>query len=70
MSTSLGCQFELAGGNIRNLVLAAASLTADEDSMIGMKHFVPAVARAWQKLGKMPSRADFREYYGLTRAGA
>jgi SpoVK/Ycf46/Vps4 family AAA+-type ATPase len=63
----LGRQFELAGGNIRNVVLAAASLAADGDGAIGMKHFIPAVARELQKMGRMPSRADFREYYDLTR---
>jgi len=63
----LARQFELAGGNIRNVVFAAASLAAESGGAIGMEHFVLATARELQKMGKMPSRSDFREYYDLTR---
>ena len=65
--TFLGRQFELSGGNIRNVVLAAASLAADLGGQIQMEHFVLATARELQKIGKMPSRSDFREYYDMTR---
>jgi len=63
----LGRQFELAGGNIRNVVLAAASLAAEAGGAMRMEHFVLATARELQKMGKMPSRSEFREYYDLTR---
>jgi SpoVK/Ycf46/Vps4 family AAA+-type ATPase len=63
----LGRQFELAGGNIRNAVLAAASLAAETGGAIRMEHFILATARELQKMGKMPSRSDFREHYDLTR---
>jgi SpoVK/Ycf46/Vps4 family AAA+-type ATPase len=64
----LSRQFELAGGNIRNVVLAAAFLAAEESSPIRMEHFILATSRELQKLGRLLSRADFREYYELTRA--
>jgi SpoVK/Ycf46/Vps4 family AAA+-type ATPase len=63
----LARQFELAGGNIRNVALAAAFLAAAEGSPIRMEHFILATARELQKLGRMPSRTEFREYYDLTR---
>ena len=50
----LARQFELAGGNIRNI-----ALTAD--------HLIMATARELQKIGKLPSKTDFREYYELIR---
>jgi ATP-dependent 26S proteasome regulatory subunit len=63
----LGRQFELAGGNIRNAVLLAALYAAEEGGAMRMEHFVLAVARELQKMGKLPSRSEFREYYELTR---
>jgi len=63
----LSRQFELAGGNIRNVVLVAAFLAAEEGATIRMEHFVLATARELQKMGKLPSRSDFRDYYDLTR---
>jgi SpoVK/Ycf46/Vps4 family AAA+-type ATPase len=65
----LARQFDLTGGNIRNVVLAAAFLAAAEERAIGMEHFILATARELQKLGKLPGRSEFREYYELLRAG-
>jgi hypothetical protein len=61
----LGRQFELAGGNIRNAALVAACYAAEDGGPIRMQHCVLAVARELQKMGKLPSRSDFREYYDL-----
>jgi hypothetical protein len=33
-----------------------------------MEHFIHGTARELQKLGKLPSRSEFREYYDLLRA--
>ena len=67
----LARQFELAGGNIRNIVLAGALLAAEEGKgSIRMEHLVVAVARELQKLGKMPSQANFRHYYELIHVKA
>jgi len=63
----LGRQFELAGGNIRNAALGAAFLAASDGGRIRMEHVILAVAREVQKLGKLPSRAEFADYYELIR---
>lgn len=63
----LARQFELSGGNIRNVALAAAFLAAEAGGKICMEHFIHSTARELQKLGKLPSRSEFREYYDLLR---
>jgi SpoVK/Ycf46/Vps4 family AAA+-type ATPase len=63
----LASQFELAGGNIRNVVMAAAFMAAEHDSKLRMNHFIQATSREVQKMGRLPSKADFREYYELIR---
>lgn len=63
----LASQFELSGGNIRNVALAAAFLAAAESGQIQMKHLILSTARELQKLGKLPSKAHFRDYYELIR---
>lgn len=42
----------LAGGNIRNIALAAAFYAAGEDSRIQMSHILRAARREYQKLGR------------------
>jgi AAA+ superfamily predicted ATPase len=64
----LARQFELAGGNIRNIVLAAAFLAAEEGRPMRMEHFILGTSRELQKMGKMPARSDFREYFEWIRA--
>jgi SpoVK/Ycf46/Vps4 family AAA+-type ATPase len=56
----LARQFEFSGGNIRNVVVAAAFLAANRDQSIGMEHLVQAIGREMQKMGKLPSKADFQ----------
>jgi hypothetical protein len=57
-------RFEIAGGTIRNIALAAAFLAADEDRTIGMQHMLRAARREFQKMGKMVSASDFEELSG------
>jgi SpoVK/Ycf46/Vps4 family AAA+-type ATPase len=64
----LARQFELAGGDIRNVVLAAAFLAAQEGGIIRMEHLIVSTAREFQKLGRLAGRSEFREYYEMTRA--
>ncbi len=59
----LGRQFPLSGGNIKNAALAAAFLAAASESAVQMRHLIEAVAREWQKMGKLLSAADFKQYY-------
>ena len=61
----LARQFELAGGDIRNVVLDAAFLAAENGRCITMKELVRALARQLAKQGKMPSLAEFRQFHAL-----
>jgi AAA+ superfamily predicted ATPase len=63
----LAKQFKIAGGNIRNIVLAAAFMAASEGSDVGMRHCIRAVRREYQKLGRMVTDAEFGPYVGLVR---
>jgi SpoVK/Ycf46/Vps4 family AAA+-type ATPase len=63
----LARQFELTGGNIRNVALAAAFMAAEDGGAIRMEQLILATARELQKMGKLPSKADFRDYYELIR---
>ena len=60
-------QFDLAGGNIRNVALASAFLAAEQGGRIRMEHLVLSVGRELQKVGKLPSQTEFRHYYELIR---
>lgn len=63
----LARQFELSGGNIRNIALSSAFMAADDGQVIRMEHVIVATARELHKIGKLPSRADFLHYYDLIR---
>ena len=63
----LARRFRLAGGNIRNIVLAAAFLAAGEGSEVRMEHFIRATRREYQKLGRMITAADFGEHLSVFR---
>jgi hypothetical protein len=62
--TVLAHRFELAGGHIRSAALSAAVLAAADGGCVAMKHAVLAVAREYQKLGRLPSRSEFGPFYG------
>ncbi|MEH2327120.1 MAG: AAA family ATPase [Nostoc sp.] len=57
-------RFEIAGGNIRNIVLAAAFLAADDGGVVQMCHLVRATRREYQKMGKVLMEGEFGEYVG------
>jgi ATP-dependent 26S proteasome regulatory subunit len=46
-------RFELTGGNIRNIALAAAFLAADNSGRVDMTHLLRAIKREYQKMGKV-----------------
>lgn len=58
-------RFEIAGGNIRNIALAAAFLAADEGGVVKMSHLVRATRREYQKMGKVLMEGEFGEYGAL-----
>ena len=51
---ALAQHYRLAGGNIRNAVMASAFLAAgDGSAAVGMRHILHAVKREYQKMGKL-----------------
>jgi SpoVK/Ycf46/Vps4 family AAA+-type ATPase len=61
----LARQFDLAGGEIRNVALDAAFIAAQEQSAIDMRAIVEALSRQLAKQGKTPTGTDFRQYQRL-----
>jgi len=56
-------RFEIPGGHIRNIALAAAFLAADEGASIGMLHVMRAARREYTKMDRIVQEADFGPYY-------
>ncbi|MCT7967816.1 ATP-binding protein [Laspinema sp. D1] len=56
---------EIAGGNIRNIALAAAFLAAAEGEEIGMPHLIRATRREYQKMGKLFMTESLGKYGNL-----
>lgn len=55
-------RFEIAGGSIRNIVLAAAFLAAGDGRVVTMEHLVRATQREYQKMGKVMMEGEFGQY--------
>ena len=55
-------RFELAGGSIRNIALAAAFLAADDGQVVDIGHVIRATQREYQKMGKIVMDGEFGEY--------
>jgi ATP-dependent 26S proteasome regulatory subunit len=56
-------RFEIPGGHIRNIALAAAFLAASEGVPIGMLHVMRAARREYAKMDRIVQEADFGPYY-------
>jgi len=65
----LAKQFDLAGGDIRNVALDAAFLAAQDGRRVTMRQLVQALARQLAKQGKMPSASEFRQFHALVTNG-
>ena len=61
----LAKQFQISGGDIKNVVLAAAFLAAQDGKIVTMKQIVSALARQMSKRGRIPSVTDFKQYHSL-----
>jgi hypothetical protein len=59
--------FKVSGGNIRNIVVAAAYAAAEDGAPISMGHLVRATQREYRKLGRMVVESEFGRYYALVR---
>lgn len=58
----LSINFDLSGGNIKNIVLMASFYAAAEQCPVGMQHIVRALKYEYQKMGKFLLREDFGKY--------
>lgn len=61
----ISSQFKLAGGNIKNIALAASFLAAEDGGEVGMKHLVLSIKREFEKQGRACVKADFGQYGNL-----
>lgn len=61
----LARQFQIAGGDIKNVVLDAAFLAAQDGQLVTMKQLIKAMARQMMKQGKLVSPTDFKQYHSL-----
>ncbi len=61
----LSYQFELSGGNIRNVALNASFIAAGQNQSINMSHILLAIKREFQKMGKVFLNENFGRYSNL-----
>jgi MoxR-like ATPase len=59
-------RFEIPGGNIKNIALAASFLAAADGGAVTMAHLIRATQREYQKMGKVVLAGEFGEYSRLT----
>ena len=57
--TLLAERFEMSGGNIRNVALAAAFLASENGHLVSMPHIFHATRREFQKMGKVITESEF-----------
>lgn len=54
--------FELSGGNIKNIVIASCLKAAQDKSKVNMTHILKSIEYELKKQGYTPLRSDFGEY--------
>src|SRR5262249_3197738 len=59
-------RFELTGGNIRNIALAAAFLAADNSGSVDMTHLLRTTRREYQKMGKVITETELGQFGHMT----
>ncbi len=52
-------RFRITGGNIRNIIMAAAFLAAENGRAVAMSHLFHATRREYQKLGRLIDEEKF-----------
>ncbi len=62
-------KIKLAGGNIKNMAVAAAFYAAENSGEINMHDIMHAARREYQKIGKPFLKSDFDPYYEIIGAG-
>jgi AAA+ superfamily predicted ATPase len=62
-------RFNLSGGNIKNIVVNAAFLAAQNGRVIRMEHLVHATRREYEKIGRLCTENDFAPYHTVPVSG-
>jgi hypothetical protein len=57
--------FKLAGGGIRNIVVAGAYAAAEQGQPLSMAHLIRATQREYLKMGRLCVESEFGPYYQL-----
>jgi AAA+ superfamily predicted ATPase len=65
----LAKQFKLSGGNIKNVVLAAAFLGAEADAKVTRAQLFRAIAQEYQKVGRYVSEEELAAGFGAKLRG-
>ncbi len=55
----LAKQFQIAGGNIRNIIINSAFLAAEDGGIINMEHILAGTKREYEKIGKLWSSKEY-----------
>ncbi|MEW9700892.1 AAA family ATPase [Paenibacillus sp. SI8] len=58
----LAHNYEIAGGNIKNVVISSAFLAADAGEPIRMRHIIKSIRHELQKSGKILARQEWESY--------
>lgn len=58
----LAQRYEIAGGNIKNVVLSSAFLAAEAGEAIRMNHIIKSIRHELQKSGKILARQEWEDY--------
>ena len=61
----LAQSFKLAGGGIRNIVVAAAYAAAERGRALSMADLIRATQREYLKMGRLCVESEFGPYYPL-----
>jgi len=61
----LAKKFKISGGNIKNVMINAAFLAAEDSKVITMEHVILATRDEILKMGKLCIQSDFGTYYSL-----
>jgi hypothetical protein len=57
-------RFKLSGGNIRNIIVSAAYLAANDRGVLTMAHLMHGARREFQKMGRLINESDFVQQQG------
>lgn len=66
----LARQFKLTGGQVKNVLVAAAFLAAADGRSVSMEHLVRGIKREYNKIGKPCVATDFGPWYAAVQGRA